>query len=112
MVTKTSIDEALKVALRQMIINCTNDDEYNAGIYFQNHDMECYSMISMGDYGIVFDKTHDRLIGVWALHIRDDRQGDWGQGFYPMPDEDEEDLNKRYKIDETITWLLNKVQRD
>lgn len=110
MVTKTSIDETLEIALRQMVVNATSNDEYNAGIQFQNHDMKCFSMISMGDYGIVYDSTHDRLIVVWGLHIRDNRQGDWGQGYY-FDNNGGNDLNSRYQIKEVIRLLLDKVQR-
>lgn len=111
MITKMNIDETLSMILKQMVINAINDDEYNAGIMFQNHDMKCFSMISLGDYGIVFDSTNDRLIVVWSLHIRDDRQGDWGQGYY-FDNNGSSDLCNRYQIKEAIKLLLDKVQRD
>ena len=112
MITKVSIDEALRVAVKQMIININNDDKYNGGIHFNDNGMSCFLLISMGDYNIVFDETNQRLIGTWSIHINDDRTGTWGQGYYFMPEDDEDDMNKRYKINEVVSWLLDKVQRD
>ena len=108
---KTQLQHRLIDEVCTAIATINNGEEF--GLSFDNDGFKLVSIMNCGGYSILFDRTNDRLIVVWAVKIKTNilgqLEGSWGNGYYFDIDSAEQTTRLRYQVEQVVELFTKKA---